>query len=109
MIEALVALLGAQHVLTELEDILPYGFDGTAVLKQRPRAVVFPGSVQEVAEIVKLARAHRVPIVARGSGTGLSGGSVPRADSLVVCLNRFDRILELDAKNLTLRAECGVI
>lgn len=109
MIEALVALLGAQHVLTELEDILPYSFDGTATLKQRPRAVVFPSSAKEVAEILKLARAQRVPVIARGSGTGLSGGSVPRPDSLIVCLNRFDRILELDAKNLTLHAEAGVI
>ena len=96
-------------MLTSAEDIIPYSFDGTAVLKQRPACVVFPQSTQEVAYCVRLAREHRVPVVTRGSGTGLSGGSVPMEGCVVLCLVKLDRIIELDAKNLTIRAQCGVI
>ncbi len=109
MIDALRSLLGNDHVLTKLEDIVPYGFDGTAVLKQRPLAVVFPADATEVSSILKLCREHAVPVVSRGSGTGLSGGSVPVAGGIVLCLLRMNRILELDQQNLTLEVEAGVI
>jgi glycolate oxidase len=65
--------------------------------------------VEEVAEIVRYAARERIPIVSRGSGTGLSGGSVPVPGGIVLCLVRMDRILELDERNLTLRAEAGAI
>lgn len=109
MIEALKRFAGERHVLTEREDLIPYGFDGTAALKARPGAVVFPHSTEEVAACVRLARAAGVPVVTRGSGTGLSGGSVPIEGCLVLCVARMDRILELDVKNLTLHAQCGAI
>ncbi len=109
MIEALRQIAGAEQVLTRQEDLIPYGFDGTAVLKARPGAVVFPRSTEEVTACVRLARAAAVPVVTRGSGTGLSGGSVPLEGCLVLCVAQMDRILELDAKNLTLHAQCGVI
>ncbi len=109
MITALQQCLGPKNVLTEREDILPYGFDGTAALKQAPRAVVFPRDAAQVAAVIKIAREHRVPVVTRGSGTGLSGGSIPVPGALVVCLVKMDRILELDTANLTLRCEAGVI
>jgi glycolate oxidase len=96
-------------VLTLLEDIVPYSFDGTAALKQRPGAVVFPLSAVEVAECVRLARKRSVPVVTRGSGTGLSGGSVPLDGCLVICLVKMDKLIEVDEKNLTLRAQSGVI
>ena len=79
MIDALTRLLGPANVLTQKEDLIPYGFDGTAALKQLPLAVVFPRNAEEIATILRLAREHRTPIVTRGSGTGLSGGSVPVA------------------------------
>ncbi|MBP6506227.1 MAG: FAD-binding protein [Opitutaceae bacterium] len=109
MIEALTRLLGSENVLTAREDLIPYGFDGTATLKQLPRAVVFPRNPEEVATVLRLAKEHRTPVVTRGSGTGLSGGSVPVADALVMCVLKMDRILELDTKNLTLLVETGVI
>jgi glycolate oxidase len=96
-------------VLTLLEDIVPYSFDGTAALKQRPGAVVFPLTAVEVAECVRLARKCSVPVVTRGSGTGLSGGSVPLDGCLVICLVKMDKLIEVDEKNLTLRAQSGVI
>jgi glycolate oxidase len=104
MISSLLQLLGAKNVLTEPEDIIPYGFDGTATLKQRPPAVAFPRSAGVVSDILKLAAEHNVPIVTRGSGTGLSGGSVPVSGSLVLCLVKMDKILEVDTANLTLHS-----
>lgn len=107
--DRLTELLGADKVLREKEDLIPYGFDGTAVIRQLPQCVVFPETVEEVSAIVKLAREEDFPIVTRGSGTGLSGGSVPLTTGIVMCLLKFNRILELDRKNLTMFVECGVI
>jgi len=107
--ESLAKVIGASAVLTALEDLIPYGFDGTAALRQTPGVVVFPRSTAQVADCVRIAAAAGVPIVTRGSGTGLSGGSVPGADSLVICLVEMNSILEIDARNLTLRAQSGVI
>lgn len=108
-IAELLNLLGEDAVLSSDEDLVPYSFDGTAALKQRPACVVFPRSTEDVAACVKLARRYGVPVVTRGSGTGLSGGSVPLTGCLVLCLVKLDRILEVDPRNLTLRAQCGVI
>jgi glycolate oxidase len=108
-IQTLQAILSPERVLTSAEDIVPYSFDGTAALKQRPGAVVFPLTAVEVAECVRLARKRSVPVVTRGSGTGLSGGSVPLDGCLVICLVKMDKLIEVDEKNLTLRAQSGVI
>ena len=105
----LTAILNPQRVLSAPEDLLVYGFDGTAALKAPATCVVLPETVEEVAEIVRYAARERIPIVSRGSGTGLSGGSVPVPGGIVLCLVRMDRILELDERNLTLRAEAGTI
>ena len=94
-------------ILTAREDLVPYSFDGTAVLQQMPAAVVFAKSVDEVSRLLEAANRHSLVIVPRGSGTGLSGGSIPLEDSVVLCLTRMNRILEVDARNLTLLAEAG--
>ncbi len=107
--DGLIAILGPDGVLTRAEDLIPYGFDGTATLKQRPAAVVFPRSTADVSRCVRIAASHSVPIVTRGSGTGLSGGSVPAADSLVLCLVQMNAAPHVDARNLTVRAQAGVI
>lgn len=109
MLDRLKTLIGDDNVLTENEDVLPYGFDGTAALKQLPQAVLLPGSTEEVAAIVKLACEAKVTLVGRGSGTGLSGGSVPVENCWVLCLVRLNRIHELDAENLTLLTDAGVV
>ncbi len=105
----LAAIVGAGNVLTEAEDLIPYGFDGTAALRARPGVVVLPGNTAEVAACVRWAGERGVAITARGSGTGLSGGSVPPTGGLVLCLVRMARVLEVDPRNLTVRAECGAI
>ncbi|HWI58426.1 MAG TPA: FAD-linked oxidase C-terminal domain-containing protein [Bacillota bacterium] len=100
-------LLGAEQVLTDKEDLIPYSFDGTAALQQMPGCVVFARNTEQVAAILKLATQNKVPVVARGSGTGLSGGSLPVSDCLVLCLAKMNQILEVDRANLTLLAEAG--
>lgn len=102
-------IVGAESVLTEKEDLIPYGFDGTAALKHAAPCVVLPRTTEAVSAVVRLARESGLPLVTRGSGTGLSGGSVPVDGGLVLCLVHLDRILEIDRANLTLLAESGAI
>lgn len=101
-------LLGTENVLTQKEDLIPYSFDGTAALQQMPGCVVFARTAEQVASVLKLAYSTRTAVVTRGSGTGLSGGSVPSPDCIVLCLVKMDKILELDRANLTMLAEAGV-
>lgn len=95
--------------LREKEDLIPYSFDGTATYQVMPEMVVFPRSTEEVSGLVKLAAARGVPIVTRGSGTGLSGGSLPVEGCMVLCLTQMERVLEVDRNNLTLLAEAGAV
>ena len=107
IISELRRLVGADNVLTEKEDLIPYSFDGTAALQQMPGCVVFAKSTQEVVGVLKQANQAKAAIVTRGSGTGLSGGSLPSPDCIVLCLAKMDKVLELDRANLTLLAEAG--
>ena len=108
LLDGLTRIVGPGQVLTKPEDVIPYGFDGTAALKQLPAAVIFPKTTADVSRCVQIAAERSVPIVTRGSGTGLSGGSVPTPGALVLCLTQMDAILDVDARNLTLRAQPGV-
>jgi glycolate oxidase len=108
IIVELQQIVGAQHVLTEPEDLIPYSFDGTAALQQMPGCVVFAKNTGETSAILKLANKTKTPVVTRGSGTGLSGGSLPSPDCIVLCLVKMDKILELDQANLTMLVEAGV-
>ncbi len=107
LIPELRSLLSAENVLAEQEDLIPYSFDGTAAMRQMPGCVVFARSAEEVAAVLKLANEKQISVVTRGSGTGLSGGSLPVPECLVLCLAKMDRVLELDRANLTLLAEAG--
>lgn len=107
MLSELRRLVGADQVLTAKEDLIPYSFDGTAALQQLPECVVFARSTEQVVGVLKLAGQTRTPVVTRGSGTGLSGGSLPSPGSLVLGLAKMDKVLELDRANLTLLAEAG--
>jgi glycolate oxidase len=106
-LSGLQTIVGAENVLTEKEDLIPYSFDGTAALRQAPGCVVFARTREEVCAILKLANETKTPVVTRGSGTGLSGGSLPVPDCLVLCLAKMDKILELDRANLTILVEPG--
>ncbi len=108
ILTSLREIVGAQNVLTSQEDLIAYSFDGTAALQQLPGGVVFATTTEQVAQVLKLANQTKTAVVTRGSGTGLSGGSLPSVDCLVLCLVKMDRILELDCANLTMLVEPGV-
>ena len=101
-------IVGAENVLTSREDLIPYAFDGTATMKEMPGSVVFAVSTEQISAVLKLANDTETPVVTRGSGTGLSGGSVPAADCIVLCTVKMGAILEVDAANLTMTVEPGV-
>jgi glycolate oxidase len=100
-------IVGAENVLTAREDLIPYSFDGTAALQQIPGCVALANTVEQVSAVLKLANEQKIPVVTRGSGTGLSGGSLPVQGCIVLCLARMTRILELDQANLTMLVESG--
>ena len=103
--DRLRAFLKDDQILTADEDLDVYSFDGTAMLRQRPQCVVLPETAEEVSQILALSNGGNVPVVTRGSGTGLASGSVPVDGCIVLCLVRLNRILELDAKNLIIIIE----
>lgn len=108
LLKALKAAVGPENVLTSKEDLIPYAFDGTAALKEMPGAVVFVTETCQVSEILRLANETGTAVVTRGSGTGLSGGSLPAPGCVVLCTARMNRILEIDTANLTMTVEPGV-
>ncbi len=102
-------IVGKANVLTDREDRMVHSYDGTPLLAHQPDAVVIASTVEEVSRIVTLANEERFAIVPRGSGTGLSGGSIPTENAIVLLLNRWNRILEIDQDNMTARVQPGVI
>jgi len=108
LLRELTALLGSSNVLHKTDDLLHYEFDGS-VEKGRPDVVVFPQTTEEVADIVKLAAKHRVPVVGRGAGTGLSGGALARGGGVMIVFARMNRILELDIPNRRAVVQPGVV
>ena len=107
IIHELTRLLGPDLVLTAAEDLLVYAFDGTAALTQQPGCVVFARDTADIQAVLRLAQRTQTPVVTRGSGTGLSGGSSPVPGCIVLCTVRMNRILEVDPANLTLLTEPG--
>jgi glycolate oxidase len=105
----LTRMLGSERVLWEREHLATYGFDGTAALYAQAGCVVLPKTTAEVIQVVRYAAENKIPVVTRGSGTGLSGGSVPVHGCIVLCVVLMDRVLELDQKNLTIHVESGVV
>src|SRR5256885_3106782 len=97
----LTRMLSPERVLWEPEHLVTYGFDGTAALYGEAGCVALPKTAAEVAQVVRYAAANKIPVVTRGSGTGLGGGRVPGARGGVLCLVQMDRVLALDQKNLT--------
>jgi glycolate oxidase len=108
VLDDLKARFGADDLLTSAEDLIPYSFDGTAALSAMPGCVVFVHTAEEIQAVLRIATRAKTPVVTRGSGTGLSGGSLPVPDCIVMCTARMNRILEVDRANLTMLVEPGV-
>ncbi len=105
----LKSLLGPQRVLTDLDQLLVYECDALSLHKHRPEAVLFPTTTEEVAQAVKILSRQGVPFVARGAGTGLSGGAVAPPGGVIIELARMNRILRIDYENRLAVVEPGVI
>ena len=107
--DALRAACGAAFVVTSEEERRPYGRDETEDLWFDPEIVVRPRTTEEVAAVLRVATAHRIPVTPRAGGTGLSGGALPVRGGIVLSVDRMDSILEIDRENLVAVVEAGVI
>ncbi|MBI2320663.1 MAG: FAD-binding protein [Chloroflexi bacterium] len=108
LIAEFAAIVGAAHVHSQPAQLLAYSYDGT--FQQRvPDLAVTPGSTEEVAAVVRLCARERLPMIPRGAGSGLAGGTIPVSGGVVISLTRLDRILEIDRANRVAVAEAGVV
>lgn len=105
----LTAITGAGYIFTDTENLHKYSKDYTEDLSFPPEVVVKPGTVEEVSAILKVCNEHTIPITPRGAGTGLSGGSLPVFGGVVVSMERFNKILDIDERNFQATVEPGVI
>lgn len=108
IVSGLKKIVGPANLYTSPEEMVAYSYDATQ-REVLPWAVARPSTVREVSEILVLANRERFPVVPRGAGTGMSGGSVPACGGLVLSLERMNRILEIDEENLIAVVEPGVI
>jgi glycolate oxidase len=107
--EELRAIVGPRGLITSPEELRTYECDGLTNFRVPPRAVLLPHSTEQVQGIVRVCHRERIPFVARGSGTGLSGGALPVENGIVISLARMNRILEVDLANARVVVEPGVI
>ena len=104
----LFELLGAENCLDGREDRLTYAFDASG-RRCMPEVVAFPANTTQVSEILALANAHHIPVVARGAGSGLTGGSIPLAGGIVLAMTRMNRIEAIDTANRQAIVQPGVV
>ncbi len=108
LVQALRGLLPAHALLWQAEETTPYECDGLSAYRARPLAVALPETEAQVAAVLRCCLELEVPVVARGAGTGLSGGALPHPDGLVLSLARLNQILDIDPLARTARVQCGV-
>ena len=108
VVRALQAVLPAHALLWHSEDTTPYECDGLTAYRQRPLVVALPETEHQVAAVLKACHALAVPVVARGAGTGLSGGAMPHALGVTMSLAKFNRILRIDPRSRTALVQAGV-
>ena len=108
VVSALRDILPAKSILYRREDTAPYECDALTAYRESPMAVVLPETEAQVAAILALCHRLEVPVIARGGGTGLSGGALPHAYGVTLSLAKFNKILRIDAAACTARVQCGV-
>jgi glycolate oxidase len=109
IIEELEAIVGPTHVITAPDEKLVYECDGLTMFKAMPEVVVFPNTTIQVSQIVQLAHREGIPFVARGGGTGLSGGALAVKGGIMIALARMNQILEIDPENRRAVVQPGVV
>lgn len=108
VVNALKAVVPGHALLWQAEDTVPYECDGLTAYRERPLVVVLPETEAQVAAVLKACHALQVPVVARGAGTGLSGGAMPHAWGVTLSLAKFNRIVRIDARSRTAVVQAGV-
>src|ERR1700694_5820758 len=109
ILDELRTIAGDRGLISSPEELHTYECDGLTNFRVMPRAVLLPNSTEQVQAIVRICHRERIPFVARGSGTGLSGGALPVENGIVISLARMNRILEVDFPNARVVVEPGVI
>lgn len=109
VLQQLSSIVGAENFSASPEDKIVYSYDGTPLLEHLPDAILRPKTKEQISLIVQLANKEKFSIIPRGNGTGLSGGSVPTDNCIVLDMSQWKKILEIDQENLTAWVEPGVI
>jgi glycolate oxidase len=109
ILEQFKLIVGASYVFTDADSIEKYGKDETEQLHYAPQVIVKPRQPSEIAQLLKICNEHLIPVTPRGAGTGLTGGALPHLGGLVISMERFNSILEIDERNLQVTTEPGVI
>jgi glycolate oxidase len=106
--DKIVTRIGPDQYLDRMEDRICYAYDATR--KRRvPDAVAIPRTVSDISEILKIANEYKIPVLARGAGSGFTGGSIPIRGGIVIVMNHFNKILDIDTDNLQATVESGVV
>jgi len=108
MVADLKKIINAENVLDHEDETRPFETDALTAYKQKPLVVVFPENTIEVSKILEYCNQEKIKVVPRGAGTGLSGGALPLADSVLLCLGKFNKILDIDYKNRCVVTQPGV-
>ena len=108
VVRALSAVMPAHTMLFTLEDTVPYECDGLTAYRERPLVVALPETESQVQAVLKTCHALAVPVVARGAGTGLSGGAMPHKLGVTLSMAKFNQILKMDPVSRTAVVQCGV-
>ncbi|MDR2747610.1 MAG: FAD-binding protein [Treponema sp.] len=111
LVKTLTDIAGKGNVFTETEKLETYSHDETdaAQYGHSPEVVVLPRTVEQVAQVVKLANREKIPVTPRGAGSGLSGGAIPEYGGILISLEKMNRLLELDKANMVAVAEAGMV
>lgn len=103
------SLVGEAYYREDMEALVTHSYDGTPMLQALPDGVIYPESTEQVSRIMKLLQKHQIPLITRGSGSNLCGGTVPVQGGVVMVMHRMNRLLELDLENLTATVQPGMI
>jgi glycolate oxidase len=109
LLEEMKSIVGAAYFFTDEESFAKYGSDETEKLHYAPQVVVKPRTAEEISKLLILSNQHLIPVTPRGAGTGLTGGALPHLGGLVISMERFNTILNIDERNLQVTTEPGVI
>src|ERR1700712_3197784 len=100
ILKAIISIVGADAVITQHAELEKYSHDETEDLSYYPEVVVKPRTAEEISALLKLCNRHLIPVTPRGAGTGLAGGALPVLGGLLISMERFDKILNIDEQNL---------